>query len=249
MSDLIQSLWVGNRLSMMERLSIQSFLQHGHEYHLYGYEPIVNAPEGAMLRDAAEILPAAAIFQYTAHASYAGFSNYFRYKLLLEWGDWWVDTDVVCLRRFEFATPHVFSAEAANTGPVPASAVIRSPAGSPAMRHAWEVCQSRRPETLQWGETGPRLVAEAIKACGLEACVQPPEVFCPVACKHWRMLLEEEAPLPSFNKSSAIHLWNELWRRNDCAKDAAFPPGSLYEQLKRRYPPAQAPSLPVPTAA
>ena len=35
-SDVIQSLWIGDRLSVMERLCIQSFLDQGHQFHLYG---------------------------------------------------------------------------------------------------------------------------------------------------------------------------------------------------------------------
>lgn len=33
------------------------------------------------------------MFTYREHPSYAGFSSFFRYKLLLERGGWWVDTD------------------------------------------------------------------------------------------------------------------------------------------------------------
>ena len=33
----------------------------------------------------------------------------------------------------------------------------------------------------------------------------------------------------------AIHLWNELWRRSNQDKDARYPAGCLYEQLKERY--------------
>jgi hypothetical protein len=33
----------------------------------------------------------------------------------------------------------------------------------------------------------------------------------------------------------AVHLWNEMWRRNQRDKDETYDPGCLYEQLKRRY--------------
>jgi mannosyltransferase OCH1-like enzyme len=73
----------------MERLSIASFLTNGHEYHLYVYEEIENAPEGTVLKAANEILPESMIFQYKKYPSHAGFSNFFRYKLLLEKGGGW----------------------------------------------------------------------------------------------------------------------------------------------------------------
>src|SRR4051812_6131780 len=92
---IIQSLWIGARLSTMERLSIASFLHHGHDYHLFTYGPVEGIPPGTVVQDACEILTESRIFQYRDHASYAGFANFFRYKLLLERGGWWVDTDAV----------------------------------------------------------------------------------------------------------------------------------------------------------
>lgn len=43
--------------------------------------------------------------------SYSAFSNQFRYTLLYDKGGWWVDTDVVCLRRFDFDDDFVFATE------------------------------------------------------------------------------------------------------------------------------------------
>jgi hypothetical protein len=39
MNDIIQGLWVGPELSVMEQLSVSSFLRHGHQYHLYVKPP------------------------------------------------------------------------------------------------------------------------------------------------------------------------------------------------------------------
>jgi|ETNmetMinimDraft_26_1059896.scaffolds.fasta_scaffold323783_1 hypothetical protein len=44
---IIQGLWIGERLRLNERLSIKSFLDHGHEYHLYAYDSIEGVPDGA----------------------------------------------------------------------------------------------------------------------------------------------------------------------------------------------------------
>ncbi|MGH9824062.1 MAG: glycosyltransferase, partial [Blastocatellia bacterium] len=98
MNALVQGLWVGSHLSKMERLSIQSFIDNGHPYHLYTYGRVDNIPGGANVLDGNEILDESGIFQYEQHRSYSAFSNVFRYKLLLERGGWWVDTDMVCLK-------------------------------------------------------------------------------------------------------------------------------------------------------
>ena len=160
----VQSLWIGDALSTLERLSIASFLDNGFEYHLYVYQEVASVPRGTLVKDAREILPETMIFRYTRFESYSGFSNYFRYKLLLERGGWWMDTDVVCLKPFQFDRPHVFSSEPGREGgECVASGIIKAPVGSPAMRFAWETCLRTDPKTLFWGETGPRLVAEAVR--------------------------------------------------------------------------------------
>jgi hypothetical protein len=232
----IQNLWIGPRLSTMERLSIASYMHHGHVYHLYTYWPVEGLPSGALLQDAAMILPESMIFQYREHATYAGFANYFRYKLLLERGGWWVDTDSVCLRPFGFDEPYVVATEPApGGGEVPTNAFLKAPPGSPAMAFAWESCLARNPRDLKWGETGPRLVAEFVARFGLERYLQPASTFCPVSYEDWKLFTEPAVAWPFGESTRAAHLWHELWRRAAWNKDREYHPGSLYEHWKRVY--------------
>jgi hypothetical protein len=192
-------------------------------------------PKGAVARDANEILPASRIFQYADFKSYAGFSNFFRYKLLLERGEWWVDTDIVCLRPFEFAAPYVFASEMIPNGPVAASAVIKCPAGSEAMAYAWKFCASQNPATLKWGETGPRLVAKFLSLFALEEYLHPPEVFCPLSCYDWEAVLETGRNLSLSERSASIHLWNEMWRHSARDKEGDYPRDCPYVRLQEKY--------------
>src|SRR5437763_16269280 len=154
---IIQGLWIGPKLSIMEQLSIASFLQNGHDYHLYIYNELPNVPKGAVIRDASEILPASAIFQYKDRPSYAGFSNFFRYKLLLERGGWWADSDVVCLRPFDFPDEYVFGSELTHQGDeVPNVGFVKAPAGSAAMAVACEESLGKDRTNDAWGERVPR---------------------------------------------------------------------------------------------
>jgi hypothetical protein len=228
----IQSLWVGDALTPMERLSLSSFVAHGHDVDLYVYDDIANAPSGVTLRDASSVLPRSAIFRYADSGSLAGFSNFFRYKLLLERGGWWVDTDVVCLRPFNFEREYVFAGELSKHMPVVASCVIRAPIGSPAMEQAWRVCAASDPSTLEWGETGPRLCAKVVAANGLESFVEPPVTFCPIPFHEWRFLIDPDANLSLPADAYAVHLWSEMWRRSDVDKSSEFDPRCLYERLK-----------------
>lgn len=219
----------------MEQLSIASFLQNGHAYHLYVYDDVKNVPAGAVIRDANEILPASRIFQYKHQASYAGFANFFRYKLLLERGGWWIDTDVICLKPFDFADEYVFSSELDQEREVISSGIIKVPAGSEVMAYAWKVCEQKDPQQLMWGETGPRLMSEAVRMCSLESYAKPPRVFSPLRFNEWRRVLEPEAQGLVDEESYAIHLWNEMWRATGQNKNATYDQSCLYEKLKSRY--------------
>jgi hypothetical protein len=235
MPDVVQSLWIGSRLSAMERLCISSFLRNGHAFHLYAYEEIEGVPLGATVLDGNRILPASRIFTYKEHQSYAGFANFFRYKLLLEQGGWWVDADMVCLKPFDFPAEYVFSSEGVNGRQLVNVGALKVPPGSAVMQYAWDACGRMDPGELKWSQCGPGLARQAIDACALEAYVEPPDVFCPVHFSEWEMVIDASRE-PRFGESTrAVHLWNELWRRERRDKDGSYPPGCLYERLKRRY--------------
>ena len=221
----------------MERLSIASFLAQEHEYHLYVYEDVKHLPDGTLIKDGNEILPSSMIFQYREFKSYAGFSNFFRYKLLLEKGGWWVDTDMVCLRRFDFADDYVFSSEMSEGQEVTNAGAIKAPAGSNVMSYAWQICQRKNIENLVWGETGPGLVDKAIRLFSLQQFKRPPQVFCPISYSEWDSVLQPGA-VQAFDKTThAVHLWNEMWRRASLDKNQKFHPECLYEELKRKHLP------------
>jgi mannosyltransferase OCH1-like enzyme len=235
-SERIQSLWIGKKLSAMEHLSIASFLAKGHAYHLYVYQEVENVPKGTVLKAAAEILPESMIFQYQRHPSHAAFANFFRYKLLLRTGGWWVDTDVVCLQPFVFKEPYVFASERVDGREVPTNAVIKVPPGSEIMAFNWHVCRScPDPSRVVWGEHGPKLMAKAIAKFGFQTLVKRSCVFCPIAFDEWESLLMPGSDALLRQNSHAIHLWNEMWRRDARDKDSSFAPDCLYERLKRSF--------------
>jgi Glycosyltransferase sugar-binding region containing DXD motif len=229
---IIQGLWIGSQLSTMERLSIASFLQNGHEYHLYTYAKLQNVPAGTIIKEAREILPASAVFQYKERPSFAGFSNFFRYKLLLEKGGWWADTDVACLRPFDFEDEVVFASELANGQETTTSCIIKAPVGSEAMSYAWSVCKGKDPNKLVWGETGPHLMSEVVSKLGLKQYQKPYETFCPIV-GYEQLFVPYLVGIPE--GAYAIHLWNAVWNFYKTDKDAAYHPGCIYELLKSRY--------------
>lgn len=167
-APIVQGLWIGERLSEMEQLSIRSFLANGHDYHRYTFGPVAGVPEGAAVRDASEILPKERIWKYADQDSYAGYSNHFRYRLLYERGGIWADCDVVCLRPLSLREHAVASEDADDGGVFRATCVIAAPAGSALMRRAMQVCDTADVNTLKWGDTGPKLMTRLVEEMGFE---------------------------------------------------------------------------------
>lgn len=233
--QIVQMLWYGP-ISTMERLCIASHLKVGHEVHLYCYEPY-DLP-GVKLMDAREIIPEDGIFAYSTgeeKGSFSAFSNCFRYKLLFERGNWWSDTDVICLKRFDFTEDYVFASEKNKDGTQkPTTSVMKAPVNSNLMRYCYQESISPSRNTLRWGTIGPKLLGQGVENYQLTAFVQPYHVFCPYDWFLSEVDPEGEIFAPTnMEHSYAIHLWQEMWRRAGLNKDGTYGENTLYERLKR----------------
>jgi hypothetical protein len=237
-NKIIQSLWIGSKLSVMEQLCIKSFLANGHEFHLYTYGEVENIPEGTLVCDGNEILPESEIFAYNVgpgKGSYSAFSNYFRYKMLELKGGWWVDTDIICLRYFDFEDEHVFSSEVTHEGSLhTTSSVIKAPKGDDIAYYCYKICAEQDKETLEWGTVGPKLVKGAVEFFKMEDYVKEPHVFCPLGYQHAPLIVQEDLVLDFPEETYAVHLWNEMWRRNGIDKEGDHP-NSIYSKLREKY--------------
>jgi hypothetical protein len=260
---IVQGLWIGSRLSVMEQLSIRSFLAHGHDYHLYVYEEVQDVPKGTTLKDANEIFDKSRIFTYQSgfgKNSYAGFANMFRYKLLLLRGGWWMDSDVVCIRPLDSVAEQVLSSSnEINYGIAANNCVIKTPAKSLLARRLLSECEQLDPAKLQFGQTGPLLLQRIVREEKLEKDIAAPEVFCPIGWRDinrmvyerrsfriketWRTLKRRVRSItrPDMRfgtitpATRTIHLWNEVWRNSGIDKNRTYAPSCLYEKLKRQY--------------
>ena len=254
--DTIQSLWVRGPLSTLERLSIQSFLAHGHPYRLYVYDEVPNVPDGVEVRDADAVVPRSRIFTYQTEGigkgSLSGFSNLFRYTLLAREGGWWCDTDVVCLRPFAFDAPSLIaSSYERKWGDAANNCVMRAVPGDPVLTYCRDAFERFDVATLKMAKSGPNLVQEAIREVGVGETVVPAHVFCPVSWRHTRFLVAPRSAVAWYNvkrllrggeriggagpDSFAVHLWTNMWRNAGLDKDASYARSSLFERLKRHY--------------
>ncbi len=233
---MIQTLWVEGRLSSMERLSLQSFLDHGHSVDLYHYGPVAGVPVGVRLIDASVILPADRIFTYTGIGGLSGFANLFRYKLLLDRGGWWVDLDVVALKPFPSASEFVCASERFEDGSVDAcNCVLHAPPNHPAIRFLFEEAEAKDPAKLFWCETGTHLLRKAVQVFSLQPQVYLPKSFCPLECYRWQDAICHETPELDLSQSYSVHFWNEMWRQSGLDKDSGFSETSLCSRLRRTH--------------
>jgi len=243
MGEPVQMLWIGSRLSNLERLSMASFLANGHPVRLFAYEAIEGVPAGVELHDGRDVMPADSVFTYAdgfGKGSPAAFANLFRYKLLLDHGGYWSDTDTVCLKPFDFEGDYVIGCERLPSHAVKngktvrlAIGVVKVPPNSPVMQECYTLAKEANQRQLRWGETGPELVTRCFARHGLVAGALHPDVFYPLDWWNTRELVTKPLDVPA--ESYAVHLWNQLWAHRGLDKDATYPADCAYETLKRRY--------------
>ena len=133
---VVQGFWSGP-LTTMERLSIKSFLAHGHEFHLYCYSEPHGVPVGVIVKDAREILPESEVATFRCAQQ---FSDWFRIQLLLDKGGWNTDLDNVLLKPLDFESEYVFYGD--HDESTISLALAKAPAGAPLRRpsRAWPPC-------------------------------------------------------------------------------------------------------------
>lgn len=228
-NHIIQMLWVRNPVPWYVHTAISSFLERGHEVHIYSYEPLEGVNLRAKPMDAEEILSSSRIFTYKdgwAAGHLSGFADWFRYKLLFERGGWWVDTDVICLKPFTSEKRFVFASEHEVGDPKSITNNIiyaRNP-GEEIFAKACEICEERGAD-VGFAETGPLLVSNLVKEMGLLEFVEDPEIFNPVhygdigtlllhpfvfQMKKIYRQLRGRRPILLSSRSSSVHLYANL---------------------------------------
>ncbi len=236
-NNVINGLWIGNELSVVEMLTIHSFIRMGHTFHLWLYEPLKNdLPPQVVICDANEIIPRSSVFRYSkvnqyghGKGSVSGFSDIFRYKLLYEKGGWWVDMDVTCLQPFDIREPYFFrSHHDLNM----VGNVMKCPINSELMRLCYEeAVLTVDSENTDWHKP-IKILNKYVKRLGLQKYVHS-------GCGNaddWRIVEEFIYSNTAFAKNFLfVHWMNEEWRtrkidKNDIPYRSAL--GKLLVQYK-----------------
>ncbi|WP_313240651.1 glycosyltransferase [Sphingobacterium multivorum] len=235
---IIQSLWIGDKLSNLERLCILSHLKNGHEFHLYTYSNVKDLPIGTVSKDANEIISESHIFMDSSN-SVASFSDLFRYKLLFDKGGWWVDMDIICLKYYDFDDEYCFATE--NGSMVDHkigvnNCVIKSPAKAEYLKEILEIvyAELKVKNNIKWGRFGPELITQILKTYDSKEYIKSVGTFCPINWYELDSIFDDCNYTPDENVY-AIHLWGHLWNSKKFDKNGNFHINSIYEKLKRKY--------------
>jgi len=260
-NHVIQGLWFGESLTNLERLCMKSFMDNGHEFHLYVYDELQDIPQGVIVKDANEIVPRTRIKEFRW---FAGFSDFFRYMLLAKKGGWYVDMDVICLRPLDFSSEYVFAAHGCKDhtlGYAPlipsdmygyksdqlvGDGIIKAPVNSLLMDYCCKVIEANSKKgsnDIAYDELGPRLFKRAVTTFGLEKYIQAPIIFDAVPPDQVPRVLDPNVPWDLSNSYTA-HLSGSRWEHGSrrgtidsvgMLPNARYADGCLYEQLKKRY--------------
>jgi hypothetical protein len=233
-----QSLWVGDALPPYQRLAMKSFIDFGHRYALYTYQRR-DVPAGVELRDASAILPEARVFRYGPHAgagrgSVAVFGNLFRYHLLHQTGDWWVDTDVICLSDTVPADEIYVGVE--EDGLV-GNAILKFPAGHGLVAQLRDVAEGAG-QDVAWGATGPRLLTRVLQDHNLMHLAHPQPSAYPIQhldALHLLIPARRDTVRERVRGAPFLHMWNEVFRRAVILPWVAPPAGSFIADLFTRH--------------
>ena len=254
---VLNSLWVGEELSYVERLSLQSAMHHGHQFRVYSYAPdtLRGVPEGVEVRDASEVMPREKLISYAeCDNGVALGANLWRYYMLAKGLGFWCDLDLVFVRPLDFAQPYVLGWE--YEGWIN-NAVMFAPSESLFVRDLFDLTRpnSRPPwfgprrslqfywrrwrngylglEDMPWGTYSAGLVTHIVKARHLEEFVADPRVFYPVRWSEARIVYDDADVVNQriAEDTRTVHLWHSR-----LGELAAAPPAErswIAEQCRR----------------
>ncbi|PLX06549.1 MAG: hypothetical protein C0596_14555 [Marinilabiliales bacterium] len=230
----VNALWIGKKLMPTELLTIRSYIDHGHKFVLWAYDNIeTTLPDGLIIKDASDVIPKERVFNYKnsnqfghGKGSYAGFSDIFRYKLLYEYGGWWTDMDVTCLKPLDFEEGYVFRTH--HSLPMVGN-VMKCPAGCELMKKCFDEASEKVDENNTDWHLPIEILVNNVIDLGLEKYIR--EFSNPDSWNLIRKFLKKGHSIPE--NWYIIHWVNEEWRRNKIPKNVSIGKSMLYQYMQK----------------
>ena len=220
--------WAKGPISQLEYLCMNSFVEKNYKLFVWSYDAGLEIPRGAKLRDANIVVDESKLF-LNRLGSYAGFSDFFRYKVLNRFGGLYADTDVIAVRPAEelpkkqfLVTEHCKQQNSFKS--YINGNVIYNPVPSRGNVIDLALAYSRRfpKDDIEWSEIGPALLSAIVSIYPRHNFViQPPAFANPIPW--WecpQRLLQDDSD--SFDENCFFfHCYNETWRREGIDKNEA----------------------------
>ena len=257
MLDVLNSLWIGERLGYIERLTMISALSVGHPFRLYSYAPdrLRDVPSGVEVRDANEVAVYGVLAQYFDRGLSALGSDFFRYAMQAKGLGCWVDLDLYFVKAIDFQDDYVFGWEHETSIN---GAVLRLPGQSDMVRELSELPHVNwRPpfyglrktasfylkrlregdihaDNYRWGTFGPAFLTYLAKKYHVSERARDRSVFYPLRHRQARLLCGPPELVESqlTRETRTVHLWNSVLSP---AARVSPPLGSYLEAACRRH--------------
>lgn len=261
----IGALWIGPTLNWMERLCLQSFLDHGHEVVLYTQGKVEGVPKGVRIAEADDVLPSDKIIRHINTGSPALYSDVFRLHMLQQTDYIWADTDAFCCRPWEIKRGRHFHGWISDNVEQVNGGVLRLPKTSKTLKAMLEFTSDEYPippwlsdekkaelqalkdkgegvhvSLLPWGVWGPDALTWFLKDTGEIVHSQEKHVIYPVPFANTRFLLipkrANEVREMIKEDTLSIHFWGRRFR-NILAKryEGVLADGSYVAELCNRH--------------
>jgi hypothetical protein len=217
---------------------LASFVRQGAPIAVYSYDATLEPPAGVERLDARAICPDPTIlerYRVGGKASIATFADMFRYQMIRDTERCWVDCDLFCLKRPDFAAePYVFARQAdAVSEELVNNAVLRLPKDDPALAELIATANAALDVDVAWGALGPFLLTPLLQRHGSYARARAPGQFYPVEPEQfWKLFLPDrrEEIAAKVADATFVHLWSEAIRWSGWEPAIGPPPGSFLNE-------------------
>lgn len=252
----VASFWFGSPLSCVERVCIQSFLDHGYVFHLYVLDLDIDVPDGVVLHDARSIYADGDEEKLSGSRKHAAvYSDIFRIYLMQKTDYVWVDLDIYCVKPLDFQSDYLFGVVRRKNAMN--NCVLRLPRNSLALKLITNFLESEVPlpfwlghdriekliarheagdpftlYDLPWTTTGPSVTRWALSVTGEIKRGQHWHLYWP-----HRGFLDPERSIDDYEPDWArFHHFQGETRKNLSSQFSGVPPkGSYIDFICRRH--------------
>jgi hypothetical protein len=165
----VSALWVGDSLSLPHKIALASFVYYKHTVKLYVYNLDLEVPKGVIKVDARNIVPESEIFYH--HGQLAAFSDLFRYYMIKQTGEVWVDADTLCLSSYFFEDKEFMFIRQTKVADWEkfAGSILKLPSNHPIVNDLIIGSREKISNGLDhWCDIGPIILTDKIKEYGME---------------------------------------------------------------------------------